>query len=50
MRAIEWYGTGGALSLADVERGITITYVMNQCRSGKNMLNGVYYDAFYDSL
>ncbi len=49
-RTAYWYGAGGALSLADVERGITLTYTMNQCQSGRNMLNGVYYDAFYDSL
>lgn len=49
-RTCYWYGTGGALSLADVERGITLTYTMNQCQSGKNMLNGAYYDAFFDSF
>ena len=49
-RTCYWYGTGGALSIADVERRITLTYTMNQCQSGRNMLNGVYYDAFYDSL
>ncbi len=27
-----------------------ITYVMNQCQSGRNSLNGVYYKAFYDCL
>jgi len=45
-----WYGTGGALSIADVERRITITYAMNQCRSGRNSLNGVYYNAIQDCL
>jgi hypothetical protein len=49
-RTCYWYGTGGALSIADVERRITFTYTMNQCQTGRNMLNGVYYDAFYDSL
>ena len=41
---------GGALAIADVERRITFTYAMNQCQSGRNALNGVYYKAFYDSL
>ena len=49
-RTCYWYGTGGSLFLADVERGISFSYVMNQCQVGKNMLNGIYYDAFYDSL
>jgi CubicO group peptidase (beta-lactamase class C family) len=49
-RTCYWYGTGGALSVADVERRITLTYVMNQCQSGGKSLNGVYYDAIYDSL
>lgn len=45
-----WYGSGGALAIADVERRITYTYAMNQCQSGRNSLNGVYYQAFYDCL
>lgn len=45
-----WYGSGGALAIADVERRITYTYAMNQCQSGRNSLNGVYYKAFYDCL
>ncbi len=45
-----WYGSGGALVIADVERRITYTYTMNQCQSGKNSLNGLYYQAFYDCL
>lgn len=45
-----WYGTGGALAIADVDRRIAISYVMNQCQSGKNSLNGVYYKAIYDCL
>lgn len=49
-RTCYWYGTGGSLSIADAERGIAIGYAMNQCRSGKNSQNGVYYDAIYDSL
>jgi CubicO group peptidase (beta-lactamase class C family) len=49
-RACYWYGTGGSLAIADVERRITFTYTMNQCQSGRNSLNGVYYDAFYDIL
>jgi CubicO group peptidase (beta-lactamase class C family) len=49
-RTCYWYGSGGALSLADVERRITFTYTMNQCQVGRNQLNGAYYDAFYDSL
>lgn len=49
-RTCFWYGSGGALAIADVERRITYTYAMNQCQTGKNSLNGVYYKAFYDSL
>jgi len=49
-RTCYWYGTGGSLSIADVERRITFTYTMNQCQSGRNSLNGSYYDAFYDNL
>jgi CubicO group peptidase (beta-lactamase class C family) len=49
-RTCYWYGRGGSLALADVERRVTLTYTMNQCQSGRNMLNGVYYDAIYDSL
>lgn len=49
-RTCYWYGSGGALAIADVERRITYTYVMNQCQSGRNSLNGVYYKAFYDCL
>lgn len=45
-----WYGSGGSLAIADVERRITYTYAMNQCQSGRNSLNGVYYKAFYGSL
>ena len=45
-----WYGSGGALAIADVERRITYTYTMNQCQAGRHSLNGVYYKAFYDSL
>ena len=49
-RTCYWYGAGGAFSMADVERGIAIGYAMNQCQNGRNMLNGVYYDALYDCL
>jgi CubicO group peptidase (beta-lactamase class C family) len=49
-RTCFWYGTGGSLGIADVERRITYTYTMNQCQSGRNSLNGVYYNAFYDCL
>ena len=49
-RTAYWYGTGGALSIADAERGMAISYVMNQCQSGRASLNGAYYDAIYDSL
>lgn len=45
-----WYGSGGALAIADVERRITYAYAMNQCQIGRNSLNGVYYQAFYDCL
>lgn len=49
-RTCFWYGSGGALAIADVERRITYTYVMNQCQAGRNSLNGAYYKAFYDCL
>jgi CubicO group peptidase (beta-lactamase class C family) len=49
-RTCFWYGTGGSLAIADVERRITIAYAMNQCQSGRNSLNGVYYKALYDCL
>jgi CubicO group peptidase (beta-lactamase class C family) len=49
-RTCYWYGTGGSLAIADVERRITFTYVMNQCQSGRNSLNGLYYELFYDCL
>ena len=49
-RTCYWYGTGGSLSIADVERRITLTYAMNQCQTGRSSQNGVYYNAFYDSL
>jgi CubicO group peptidase (beta-lactamase class C family) len=45
-----WYGTGGSLAIADLERRISVGYAMNQCQSGKNSLNGVYYRAIYESL
>jgi CubicO group peptidase (beta-lactamase class C family) len=45
-----WYGTGGSCAIADVERGITFAYTMNQCYSGRGQLNGTYYQAAYDSL
>lgn len=45
-----WYGTGGSLALADVEKRVAIGYAMNRCQSGRNALNGVYYDAIYDIL
>jgi CubicO group peptidase (beta-lactamase class C family) len=49
-RTCYWYGTGGSMGLADVERGVTIAYVMNQCQSGRNSLNGAYYNAIYACL
>lgn len=49
-RTCFWYGSGGALAIADLERRITYTYVMNQCQTGRNSLNGSYYKAFYDCL
>ncbi len=49
-RTCFWYGTGGSLAIADVERRIAIGYAMNQCQSGRNSLNGVYYKALYDCL
>lgn len=49
-RTCYWYGTGGAMAIADVERRVTIGYAMNQCQSGRNQLNGVYYKAIYDCL
>lgn len=49
-RTAYWYGTGGALSIADAEKGVALSYVMNQCQSGRGSLNGAYYDAIYDAL
>ncbi|MDE8652422.1 serine hydrolase domain-containing protein [Novosphingobium album (ex Liu et al. 2023)] len=49
-RTCYWYGAGGSLSIADVERGVTLTYAMNQCQAGRGSLNAGYYDAVYDSL
>lgn len=49
-RTCYWYGSGGALAIADVERRMTLTYTENQCQSGKRSPNGAYYDAVYDSL
>jgi CubicO group peptidase (beta-lactamase class C family) len=49
-RTCFWYGSGGSLAIADVERRITYTYAMNQCQTGRHSLNGVHYEAFYDSL
>lgn len=49
-RTCYWYGTGGSLSIADMERRVAVTYVMNQCQSGRKSLNGQYYDAIYDCL
>ncbi|RJG03275.1 serine hydrolase domain-containing protein [Noviherbaspirillum sedimenti] len=49
-RTCYWYGTGGAMAIAEVERRITIGYVMNQCQAGRNSLNGAYYKAIYDCL
>ena len=45
-----WYGTGGACAIADVERGVTFAYAMNQCYSGRGQLNGTYYKAAYELL
>jgi CubicO group peptidase (beta-lactamase class C family) len=49
-RTCFWYGSGGSLAIADVERRITYTYAMNQCQTGRHSPNGVHYEAFYDSL
>ncbi len=45
-----WYGTGGSLAIADVERRIAFSYAMNQCQSGRSSLNGVYYKTLYACL
>ena len=45
-----WYGTGGSCAIADVERGVTFAYAMNQCYSGRGQLNGTYYSAAYEIL
>jgi CubicO group peptidase (beta-lactamase class C family) len=45
-----WYGTGGSGAIADVERGVTFAYTMNQCYSGRGQLNGSYYKAAYEAL
>jgi Beta-lactamase len=49
-RTCYWYGTGGSFAIADVERRIALSYAMNQCQKGRNSQNGIYYNAFYDSL
>lgn len=49
-RACYWYGTGGSLAIADLDRRVSIGYAMNQCQSGRGSLNGAYYDAIYDCL
>lgn len=49
-RTAYWYGTGGALSIADAERSMAVSYVMNRCQSGRASLNGAYYNAIYDAL
>lgn len=49
-RTSYWYGTGGAMAIADAERGITMGYAMNQCQSGRKQLNGLYYNAIYECL
>ncbi|GGB27250.1 serine hydrolase domain-containing protein [Allosediminivita pacifica] len=49
-RTCYWYGTGGALVLADLGNRLSIGYAMNQCQSGRSSLNGVYYNAIYDCL
>jgi len=45
-----WYGTGGSGAIADVERGVTFAYAMNQCYAGRGQLNGSYYKAAYECL
>ena len=49
-RTCYWYGTGGSFAIVDAERHMALTYTMNQCQSGRQALNGLYYDAVYDSL
>ena len=49
-RTCFWYGTGGSLVIADVERRMAISYVMNQCQTGKKCLNGIYYKTVYECL
>lgn len=45
-----WFGRGGSLALADVERRITVAYAQNLGQAGKGSLNGLYYSAIYDAL
>lgn len=49
-RTCYWYGTGGSVSLADAGHRLAFGYAMNRCQAGARSLNGVYYDAIYDSL
>lgn len=49
-RTCFWYGTGGSLAIADLDRRVAVAYVMNQCRNGKASLNGAYYKAIYECL
>ena len=49
-RTCYWYGSGGAFAIVDAERHMALSYTMNLCQPGRNSLNGVYYNAIYDSL
>lgn len=49
-RTCFWYGTGGSIALADLDRGIAFGYAMNQCQAGRNQLNGQYYNEIYAAL
>lgn len=49
-RTCYWYGSGGAFAIVDAERHMALSYTMNQCQPGRNSLNGLYYNAIYDSL
>lgn len=49
-RTCYWYGTGGSVALADLEKKLSFGYAMNQLQSGRGSLNGSYYNSIYDCL
>jgi CubicO group peptidase (beta-lactamase class C family) len=49
-RVCYWYGQGGSFSIMDVDRRLTITYVMNLAHSTHDLVGGLYYEAVYRCL